>query len=85
MSKSLASSLEGQGPTWLESSGGREKVMGGRAYNKLQGNKWQIMQDLEAKEFGTYPMGSWKLSEIGFIFQTLLTPEWSKSVYLETI
>ena len=38
----------------------------------------QIMQHLKAKEFGTYPKGRRKLSEITFVFQIVLVLECSK-------
>lgn len=43
----------------------------------------QIMQDLKAKEFGTYPKGRRKPSEISFVFPIVLVLEWSKRVPAE--
>lgn len=50
------------------SSGRKVRVTGGTAGDGPSG---QIMRDLEAELFGTYPEGGWKQSEISFVFQII--------------
>ena len=49
-------------------SGRKARVTGGTAGDRPSG---QIVRDLEAEHFGTYPKGGWKQSGISFVFQII--------------